>query len=64
MANHSIILVWEIPVTEEPGTLVHEVWSQKESDMTALMSMHTHMLIKGIVSYALNRAKTGELKFT
>ena len=27
--------------------------------MTELMSMHTHMLIKGIVSYALNRAKTG-----
>ena len=32
MATHSIILAWEIPQTEDPGVLVHEV--TKESDMT------------------------------
>ena len=32
MATYSSILAWEIPQTEEPGGLVHEV--TKESDTT------------------------------
>ena len=31
MANHSSILVWKIPWTEEPG---YSPWGHKESDMT------------------------------
>ena len=38
MATHSSILVWEIQWTEEPGG--HSPWSQKESDMTELLT-HT-----------------------
>ena len=33
MANYSSILAWEIPWTEEPGTLP-SMGLQKESDMT------------------------------
>ena len=40
MANHSSILAWNIPWTEEPGGL-HSPWGHKESDTTAQLSMHT-----------------------
>ena len=33
MANHSSILAWEIPWTEEPGRL-YSPWGHKESDTT------------------------------
>ena len=37
MATHSSILAWEIPPTEDPGGL-QSMGSQKESDMTQLLS--------------------------
>ena len=40
MANHSSILAWNIPWTEEPGGL-HSPWGHKVSDMTDPLSMHT-----------------------
>ena len=40
MANHSSILAWRIPLTEEPGGL--SLQSHKESDMTEATNTHTH----------------------
>jgi len=37
MATHTSILVWKIPWTEDPGSLVHGV---TESDMTGRAGMH------------------------
>ena len=39
MANHSIILPWRIPWTEDPGG--YSPWGCKESDMTEWLT-HTH----------------------
>ena len=36
--NHSSILAWKIPWTEEPGG--YHPWSHKESDTTDQLSMH------------------------
>ena len=41
MATHSSILAWEIPQTDESGTL--SPWSHKESDTTKRLSMHTYL---------------------
>ena len=38
MANHSTILAWEIPWTEEPGGL--QSVGYKESDTTEQLNMH------------------------
>ena len=46
MATHSSILAWEIPWTEEPGSL-QSMGSQKESEMTQQLNnnqcTHTHI---------------------
>ena len=44
MANHSSILAWKIPWTEEPGGLGYSPWSHKEWDTTEQLSTHIHIL--------------------
>ena len=41
MATNSSILAWEIPQTEESGTL--SPWGHKESDTTKRLSTHTYL---------------------
>ena len=41
MANHSSILAWRIPWTEEPGEL-YSPWGHKESDPAEVVA-HTHI---------------------
>ena len=40
MANHSSVLAWRIPGTEEPGGLSSQ--SHREPDMTEATNTHTH----------------------
>ena len=44
MATPSSILVWEIPLTEEPGG--YSPWGCSESDVTEQLSTHTARLYK------------------
>ena len=44
MANHSSILAWKIPWTEEPGGLGYSPWTHKEWDTTEQLSTHIHIL--------------------
>ena len=38
MVNHSSVLAWRIPQTEEPGRL-HSPWDQKQSDTTEPLTL-------------------------
>ena len=40
MANHSSILAWKIPWTEEPGS--YSLWVAKSQTRLKQPSMHTH----------------------
>ena len=43
MAAHSSILAWEIPWTEEPGSLWgYSLWGCKESYVTERLNIHKH----------------------
>ena len=39
MAIHSSILAWEIPLTEEPGSLQYSPWGPKELDKTEQLTL-------------------------
>ena len=40
MANHSSVLTWKIPGTEEPGSLQYSPWGPKGSDTTERLHFH------------------------
>ena len=46
MATHSSILAWEIPWTEEPGSL--RSTGRKESDMTKRLNCHFSMQVNNV----------------
>ena len=48
MANHSSILAWEIPGTEEPGGLQSR--GLKESDTTEKLSTHAQYMMGNMIS--------------
>ena len=48
--NHSSILAWRTPWTEEPGS--YSPWGHKELDRTEA-TWHTHSLLSSIVTESL-----------
>ena len=48
MATHPSILAWEIPWTEEPGTL--QWMGLRKSGTTELTHTHTHKKLKSVQS--------------
>ena len=41
--NHSRVLAWRSPWTEEPGS--YSPWGHKESDTTGCAHMHSHVIV-------------------
>ena len=58
MATPSSILVWEIPLTEEPGG--YSPWGCSESDVTEQLSTHTARLEPRQKRYEVNLCRIEE----